>query len=87
MKIGIDISQIVYGTGVSFYTKNLVENLLRIDQENEYRLFFSSLRQNLPADFKIQNKKTKIIKLPLPPTVSARRMPPPMPNWLTIPCG
>ena len=69
MKIGIDISQIVYGTGVSLYTKNLVENLLKIDQQNEYRLFFSSLRQTIPSDFKIQNKKTKIIKIPLPPTV------------------
>lgn len=44
MKIGIDISQIVYGTGVSTYTKNLVENLLKIDQKNEYILFGSSLR-------------------------------------------
>jgi hypothetical protein len=33
MRIAIDISQIVYGTGVSVYTKNLVENLLRIDKE------------------------------------------------------
>lgn len=44
MKIGIDISQIVYGTGVSVYTKNLVENLLKIDKNNEYILFASSLR-------------------------------------------
>lgn len=44
MKIGIDISQIVYGTGVSTYTKKLVENLLKIDTENEYVLFGSSLR-------------------------------------------
>lgn len=44
MKIGIDISQIVYGTGVSTYTRNLVENLLRIDDKNEYILFGSSLR-------------------------------------------
>lgn len=44
MKIGIDISQIVYGTGVSTYTKNLVENLLAIDKVNEYILFGSSLR-------------------------------------------
>ena len=39
MKIGIDISQIVYGTGVSVYTKNLVKNLLAIDHENKYILF------------------------------------------------
>ena len=46
MKIGIDISQIVYqGTGVASYTKNLVENLLKIDKENTYILFGSSLRR------------------------------------------
>lgn len=47
MKIGIDISQIAYKrTGVAELVKNLVENLLRIDKENEYILFFSSLRRN-----------------------------------------
>ena len=45
MKIGIDISQIVYGTGVSYYTTNLVENLLEIDKENEYVFFAGTLRQ------------------------------------------
>lgn len=45
MKIGIDISQVIYGTGVSVYTRNLVENLLRIDHENEYILFGGSLRR------------------------------------------
>ncbi len=45
MKIGIDISQIVYGTGVSVYTKELVRNLLAIDREDEYVLFGGSLRQ------------------------------------------
>lgn len=46
MKIGIDITQIVYGTGVSNYTKYLVEALLKIDRKNNYILFGSSLRQN-----------------------------------------
>jgi len=46
MKIGIDISQIVYqGTGVATYTQKLVENLLRIDRKNQYLLFGSSFRQ------------------------------------------
>ena len=45
MKIAIDISQIVYGTGVSIYTKNLVENLLKIDREDEYMLFAGALRR------------------------------------------
>ena len=43
--IGIDISQIVYETGVSRYTKELVRHLLRIDQENEYLLFAGVWRQ------------------------------------------
>ncbi len=46
MKIGIDISQIVYsGTGVSSYTRNLVEHLLQVDKKNSYLLFASSLRR------------------------------------------
>lgn len=45
MRIGIDVSQIVYGTGVSNYTKKLVENLLKIDHKNQYVIFGSSLRQ------------------------------------------
>ncbi len=49
MRIGIDISQMAYkGTGVANYTRNLVENLLKMDQENEYVLFFSSLRNKAP---------------------------------------
>src|SRR5438105_1222714 len=46
MKIGIDISQIVYkGTGVANYTQELVKALLTNDSTNEYTLFGSSLRQ------------------------------------------
>jgi|SRR5581483_9641167 len=45
MKIAIDISQIIYGTGVSVYTKELVSHLQRIDKENEYILFGGSLRR------------------------------------------
>ena len=49
MRIGIDVSQMAYkGTGVANYTKNLVKNLLRIDQENEYVFFFASLRRKPP---------------------------------------
>lgn len=43
MRIAIDISQIVYGTGVSQYTENLVRHLLKIDKNNRYVLFGSSL--------------------------------------------
>ncbi|OGD63312.1 hypothetical protein A2160_02360 [Candidatus Beckwithbacteria bacterium RBG_13_42_9] len=45
MKITIDISQIVYGTGVSRYTRELVKHLLKIDKENEYLLFAGAWRQ------------------------------------------
>jgi len=45
MKIAIDVSSIIYGTGVSVYTKNLVENLLKVDKENHYILFGGSLRR------------------------------------------
>lgn len=55
MKIGIDISQVVYeGTGVSELVGRLVEQLLRIDSKNEYVLFFSSLRRK----FQISNFPT-----------------------------
>lgn len=45
MKIAIDISPIVYGTGVSVYTKNLIESLLEIDKENEYLFLGMSMRR------------------------------------------
>lgn len=47
MKIGIDISQIVFeGTGVSEYVRHMVTSLVRVDTKNEYVLFGSSLRQS-----------------------------------------
>jgi glycosyltransferase involved in cell wall biosynthesis len=45
MRIAIDISQIVYGTGVSHYRKHLAYDLLQIDRDNEYILFGGSLRR------------------------------------------
>jgi hypothetical protein len=46
MRIGIDISQVVYeGTGVGRYIRELVPMLLRFAPEHEYILFGSSLRQ------------------------------------------
>ncbi|HMS22650.1 MAG TPA: glycosyltransferase [Candidatus Levybacteria bacterium] len=48
MKIGIDISQLAYKeTGVANYLENLVAELIEKDRENEYILFFSSLRGNM----------------------------------------
>lgn len=45
MHIAIDVSQVIYGTGVSAYTKHLVSNLINIDKENKYTLFGGSLRR------------------------------------------
>lgn len=45
MRIGIDVSQLVYPGGVSVYTKNLIENLLKIDQTNQYYFIGFSFRQ------------------------------------------
>ncbi len=46
MKIGIDISQVVYaGTGVSTYTENLVKALVQSNQSDEFVLFGSALNR------------------------------------------
>jgi hypothetical protein len=57
MKIGIDVSQLAYErTGVANYLNNLVAQLLDVDKENEYILFFSSMRKRIQnSKFKIQN--------------------------------
>lgn len=70
MIIGIDISSVAYGTGVSNYTLNLVRNLIKIDKINTYKLFFSSLRLPLPSEIKIiaKAKNVKIYHYRLPPT-------------------
>jgi glycosyltransferase involved in cell wall biosynthesis len=69
VKIGIDVSQTAYeGTGVSEYVSRLVEYLLKTDKKNEYILFFSSLRKNLPTFAKAlvgkQNVKIKAFRFP-----------------------
>ena len=70
MKIGIDISQIAYeGTGVSAFVENLVRDLLKIDDKNEYVFFFSSLRKNLKSQilnlkYTSQNLKIKTFRFP-----------------------
>jgi glycosyltransferase involved in cell wall biosynthesis len=66
MKIAIDISQIVYGTGVSVYTKELVNHLLKIDSNNKYLLFAGSLRQRQA----IRNFSSKTKIYPIPPTLA-----------------
>lgn len=77
MRIGIDISQIVYGTGVSTYTKNICLSVLKASgKENNFVFFGSSLRRRLELTSfvnlcKKQNPKLKIdAKICfLPPTI------------------
>jgi hypothetical protein len=67
MRIGIDISQLAYeGVGVSKYLKNLIEHLSAVDTNNEYILFFSSLRRN-PPRFQV-GPNFKIKRMHIPPT-------------------
>jgi len=72
MKIAIDISAVIYGTGVSVYTENLVANLLKVDPKSKYILMGGSLRrrgelkafaQRLAGDFETRFSF-------LPPTVA-----------------
>jgi len=72
MKIGIDISQTAYqGSGAARFTKKLVEHLLKIDEENQYLLFYSSLRRPLEPAFieKISNPRVEIKQFRLPPAL------------------
>lgn len=66
MRICIDVSQIVYGTGVSVYTKNLVQNLLKIDQKNEYVFFAGTLRRKADVLRLVPGAKV----FPIPPTLA-----------------
>lgn len=59
MKIGIDISQIVYQTGVSRYTLELVKHLIKNDSKNHYFLYAGSLRQKQILRAFIKQVKTK----------------------------
>lgn len=45
MKIAIDISQAIYGTGVSVYTKNLAATLIKLFPDDQFVLFGGSLRR------------------------------------------
>lgn len=73
MKVGIDVSSLIYGRGVSHYTSNLVAGLLQ-RKDVEVSLYGSSLRQRsnllqliskLPDS---QNAK-KIVVQPYPPSL------------------
>ncbi len=65
MKICIDISSVVYGEGVSKYTRNLAINLLKNKGKNNISFFFSSMRRKLIF---LEIKKENIRKYRFPPT-------------------
>jgi hypothetical protein len=69
MRIGIDISQLAFpNTGVAVYLENLLNELFKQDQKNEYILFYSSLRKGLK--FKTESLRNVSIKrFRLPPTL------------------
>ena len=72
MKIGIDVSQVAYkGTGVANYLGNLVSNLSKIDKNDQYILFFSSLRHHSQFSiFNLQsNSNFSIKKFRFPPSL------------------
>jgi glycosyltransferase involved in cell wall biosynthesis len=61
MKIGIDISQIVYQTGVSRYTAELVRHLIDLKTEHQFYLFSGSLKQrSLLRAFVAELKTAKV---------------------------
>lgn len=67
-KIAIDISQIIYGTGVSNLTTDLVESLTNLDNKNTYLLFGTSLRGYFKLKKFCSNYpkvKTRIYPLPV----------------------
>ena len=69
MIIGIDVSSVVYGTGVSNYTLNLVRYLLKKDKVNTYKLFFTSMRLPIPEEIRKLSKQPRVklyqFKIPL----------------------
>ncbi len=70
MKISIDISQIIYDTGVSLYTKSLVQALLKIDPLNKYLLFGGSLRRKSELEAFVKpylNERVTSKLIPIPP--------------------
>ncbi|MBU1071485.1 glycosyltransferase family 4 protein [Patescibacteria group bacterium] len=70
MKIAIDISQIVYGTGVSVYTENLVKTLVKKYSQVDWVLFGGVFRKKKIIEDFIENLQVKgVIKL-FPPKLA-----------------
>ena len=78
MKIGIDVSQLAYeNTGVANFLKLLVQSLIKLDNKNEYILFYSSLRKTIQSsEFITQNGDSKNKELPSNIQIKTFRIPP-----------
>jgi glycosyltransferase involved in cell wall biosynthesis len=68
MKIAIDISQAIYGTGVSVYTKNLAGALIKNYPNDEFVLFGGSLRRSKELLALAKKLKGTPKIYPFPPT-------------------
>lgn len=75
MKIGIDISQVVYdGSGVARFTNGLTRAIANFGDRHEWHLFFSSLRRPFPAALEpvINRAHITLHKYPFPPLILSR---------------
>src|SRR5574344_1683786 len=63
MKIGVDIRALMDErySGVSAYAEQLLKEILRQDQENEYYLFYNSFRDLSNRFSVLENEKVKVI--------------------------
>jgi glycosyltransferase involved in cell wall biosynthesis len=68
MKIAIDISQAIYGTGVSVYTKNIAAYLIKLYPDDMFVLFGGSLRRRGELSALIKKLKGIPKVYPFPPT-------------------
>ena len=68
MKIGIDISQTMYGnTGVGEYLLNLICSIVTSNTKNKYILFFSSFRRRVPKEvLRLESQTVTIKTFPFP---------------------
>jgi len=63
MRIGVMLRSIDEKQGIGIYSKNIVEELLRIDRKNEYTLFYWN-RENLGLYSKYDNVEEKYVYAP-----------------------
>lgn len=69
MKIAIDISQSIYGTGVSVYTIEIAKNLIKLFPDDEFILFGGSLRRRKELDAIAKKLKGTPKIFPFPPSL------------------